>query len=86
MSELGGYKKGDEHICVTHIPERKKPVLMIGNEFVMTKMATFDSEETAEIFYDMLGRWLGVKELEHDRYINKNTDDRSAKRGLINGL
>ena len=66
MSELGGYKKGDEAIYITHIPWQKKPVLMIGNDIVMTKMATFDSEETAKIFYEMLGEWLSAKEQEHE--------------------
>lgn len=57
---MNGYAMGNEHIYITHLPDLKKPVLAIGNGGVIRKIASFDSEECAECFSLMLGRWLGV--------------------------
>ena len=56
---MGGYKRGNEAIYITHLPDRKRPCLAIGNGCVIHKIATFDTEEEAEAFYQMLGAWLG---------------------------
>ena len=68
MSNLGGFRRGDTVIYFTHFPNLKKPVLAIGNGCVVSKIASFDSEEAAEGFYAMLCDWLGVKmEDQNDR-------------------
>lgn len=59
---MNGYRKGDEVIYITHIQGYKKPVLAIGNGCVIHKIASFDSEEDAEYFCKLLGRWLGLVE------------------------
>ena len=56
---MNGYQRGDEHIYVTHFPGLKKPVLAVGNKYVMQKIASFDSEECAEGFNKMLNKWFG---------------------------
>lgn len=65
MADLHGFRRSeegrDEVIYITHIPERKKPVLMVGNGCCVQKIATFDSEEYAEGFCKMLEKWLGIK-------------------------
>ena len=54
------YAMGNERIYITHLPNLKKPVLAVGNGKCIQKIASFDSEEYAEGFSLMLGRWLGV--------------------------
>lgn len=66
MSNLGGLRRGDTVIYITHFPNLKKPVIAIGNGCVISKIASFDSEEAAEVFYAMLCDWLGVKEVDGD--------------------
>lgn len=60
MSELHGFRRGDETIHITHLPKYKKPVLLIGNGLCYQKIASFDSEEYAEGFCKMLEKWLGL--------------------------
>lgn len=60
MSELHGFRRGDEIIHITHLPAHKKPVLLIGNGYAYKKIASFDSEEYAEGFCKMLEKWLGT--------------------------
>ena len=57
---MNGWNWKNEHIQVTHIPKNKKPVLLIGNEYLLWKIASFDSEEDADDFCRMLNRWLGL--------------------------
>lgn len=64
MSNLGGIGRGNEHIYITHVPGRKKPVLCIGNEYVIQPIASFSSEEYAEGFYKLLLKWFGLGESE----------------------
>lgn len=66
MGDLGGLRKGDKVIFITHFPGLKKPVLAIGNKYVMQKIASFDSEEAAEGFLAILCEWLGAKREEMD--------------------
>ena len=60
MSELHGFRRGDEAIHITHLPKYKKPALLIGNGLCYQKIASFDSEEYAEGFCKMLEKWLEV--------------------------
>lgn len=64
MSKLGGIRRGDEYIYVTHLPTHKKPVLCLGNGCVIQKIASFDSEEYAEGFYGLLLKWFGLEDEE----------------------
>ena len=59
---MNSFSRGDEYIYVTHLPGLKKPVLAIGNGYVIQKIASFDSEECAEGFCKMLKKWLGLGE------------------------
>lgn len=58
MSELHGFRCGEETIHITHLPNYKKPVLLIGTKFCSRKIASFDSEEAADSFCKMLEKWL----------------------------
>lgn len=64
MSELHGFRHGEETIHITHLQNHKKPVLLIGNRYCLQKIASFDNEECAEEFCEMLDKWLQV-ESEH---------------------
>ena len=59
---MNGFRRGNETIHITHLPNYKKPVLLIGNGYCSQKIASFDSEEYAEGFCEMLSKWLGVEE------------------------
>ena len=61
MSELHGFRRGEETIHITHLPNYKKPVLLGGNGYCLQKIASFDSEEAAENFCNMLEKWLMVE-------------------------
>lgn len=60
MSELHGFRLGEETIHITHLPRHKKPVLLIGNGYCSQKIASFDSEECAKGFCKLLDKWLGI--------------------------
>ncbi len=62
MSELHGFRKGDEIIHITHLKGYKKPILMMGNGYSVWKVGSFDSEDSARMFQEMLARWLEVEE------------------------
>ena len=61
---MNGIRRGDEVIYITHLQGYKKPVLMIGNRNVIQKIASFDSEDFAEAFSEMLNRWFGIEKEE----------------------
>lgn len=58
---MNSYVRGTEYIYITYLLDLKKPVLAIGNGNVIQKIATFDNEEYAESFGEMLGKWFGCK-------------------------
>lgn len=60
MSELHGFKRGEEIIHITHLPNHKKPVLLVGNGLCSQKIASFDSEECAKGFCKMLEKWFEI--------------------------
>ena len=62
MSELHGYRRGEETIHITHLPYYKKPVLLIGNGYCSQKIASFDNEECAKFFCETLDKWLMVED------------------------
>ena len=61
MSDLHGFRRGDEAIHITNLRGYKRPVLIIGNKNVMRKIASFGSEEYAEVFVKMLEKWFGME-------------------------
>lgn len=71
MSKLHGFRRGEEIIHITHLPNHKKPVLLVGNGNCAQKIATFDSEEYAEGFCDMLSKWLGAVDMSLFENANK---------------
>ena len=58
MNELHGFKRGEERIHITHLSTHKKPVLLVGNSLRLQKIASFDSEECAKWFCEMLDEWF----------------------------
>ena len=64
MSDLHGFRRGEETIHITHLQNHKKPVLLIGNGYCSQKIASFDSEECAKGFCEMLDKWLGTESEE----------------------
>ena len=61
---MNGIRKGNEVIYITHLPNHKRPVLAIGNGYAIQKIATFDNEEVAEGFCQMLNTWLGLEDTD----------------------
>ena len=61
MSDLHSFRREEETIHITHLPNHKKPVLLIGNGYCSQKIASFDSEECAKGFCEMLDKWLGIE-------------------------
>lgn len=45
-----GVRRGSVGLVVSHLPDRKKPVLLATNKNCACVIATFKSEEDAEIF------------------------------------
>lgn len=66
MSELYGFRRGEEIIHITHLPNYKKPVLLVGNSLCSRKIASFDSEECAKWFCEMLDKWLQAESEEEE--------------------
>lgn len=61
---MNSFSRGDEYIYITHLPNYKKPVLAIGTKCVIDKIGSFDSEEDAERFYQILKTWFNLDEKE----------------------
>ena len=55
---MNSFKRENEVIYITHWPNKKKPVLAIGNGCVIQRVGMFDSEESAEKMCEILNRWL----------------------------
>lgn len=52
------YWKGDECISITNDPYHKRKGLYVGNRFVIHRIATFNTNEDAEEFDNMLGEFF----------------------------
>ena len=66
MNDLHGFRRGNETIHITHLPDLKKPVLLVGNGYCVQKIASFDSEESAKSFCKLLEKWLMTKLAESE--------------------
>jgi len=58
---MNNIRRGDEIIYITHFPDLKKPVLAIGESNWIKIVASFKSEDDAEVFSKWLNRWLGIE-------------------------
>ena len=57
-------RKGDvEIVAESWAPMRKKPVLAIRHGAQSVKFASFNNEESAEQFMDLLAKFVGAKEV-----------------------
>lgn len=56
--------KGDKGFGVMGMPYRKKPCLAIKEGNTYTKVASFNNEESAEIFMDFVADFFNVKRQE----------------------
>ena len=56
---LGGYRKGELVIGVTHIPNRKRPALYVQKGYIIYPYAYFKDENEANRFMYELGELLG---------------------------
>ena len=57
------YVKGDLAIGVMNlIPMRKKPCLVVREGNTITKVASFNSKETADWFMERFGKFIGCEE------------------------
>ena len=63
-NEMHGFRKGDVQIYITHLPDFKKPVLLLGKGNEVRKIASFNSEKDAKAFCHTLDDWLEIKENE----------------------
>lgn len=54
-------KKGIK-IVITHLPSRKKPCLAVQIDNCLYKVASFNSEETADWFIEIVEEMFGRKE------------------------
>lgn len=52
--------KGDKKFGMTHFPYRKKPCLYIQEKNVLTKVASFNNPESAELFMDFVADFFNV--------------------------
>lgn len=59
MNGIQGYERNGIGIVVMHMrPQRKKPVLAVKIDNGFTKVASFNSEETADWFLEILEEFI----------------------------
>lgn len=59
---MATYRKGGDKISISYLPGKKKKCLLIGEGYILTKVASFDDDEAADMFEKMLEYFLGIKE------------------------
>ena len=60
-------KKGIK-IAITHLPSRKKPCLAVQIGNCITKVASFNSEETSDWFIEILEEMFGERREDGEIY------------------
>jgi len=55
------YKKGDKVIGVGNLPNSKRKSLYVGNDYCITKVASFSNDETADTFESYLNYFLELE-------------------------
>lgn len=68
MNLYGGLKRGDIVIGVTHIPDRKRPCLYIGSEYVIRPLAYFKNEADAKYFWETFQQFEGITTITEGDY------------------
>lgn len=61
MNGMVSIEKNGIKICITNIPGRKKPCLAVQIDNCFYKVASFNSEETADWFIEILEEMFGGK-------------------------
>lgn len=61
---MTGIVKGDKGFVSMHMPARKKPCLAVKEGNVFTKVASFNNEESAELFMNFVAEMFFIKEEE----------------------
>ena len=64
-------------IGITYLPNRKKPCLVIGDNYSITKFATFNNELAARAFMDLFADFLGIQRIDW-------SNDENVPWGLLN--
>lgn len=54
MQGMTTLEKNGIKICITHLPDRKKPCLAVQIDNCIYKVASFDSETTADWFIEIM--------------------------------
>lgn len=54
MKGMVSCEKNGVKICITHLPDRKKPCLAVQIDSCFYKVASFDNETSADWFIDIL--------------------------------
>ena len=62
MTGMYSIGKADERILITHFPNRKKPCLAVQIGNCIYKVASFNSEETADWFIEIIEEMFGEVE------------------------
>lgn len=65
MTETVSVEKNGIKICITHMHQRKKPCLAVQIDNCLYKVASFNDEETAEWFTEIL----------EEMFINRRFED-----------
>ena len=55
------YKKGDKVIGIGDLPNSKRKSLYVGNDYCITKVASFSNDEAADEFERYLSYFLGLE-------------------------
>lgn len=58
MKLYGGIKMGDDVIGITHLSDRKRPVLYYQKGNVFYPLAYFTKDEFADMFWEQLQRFI----------------------------
>ena len=55
------YKKGDKVIGIGDLPNSKRKSLYVGNDYCITKVASFSNDEASDTFESYLCYFLGLE-------------------------
>ena len=61
---MSGINRGHETIYIQHMGGYNKPVLLFAEGNVIRKLASFDNDESAEIFNRLLCEWFGIEVID----------------------
>lgn len=76
-----GFAKGDIAIGVEYMPYRQKPCLVIKEGNAITKYASFNNEESAREFMDLMAYIVGFEKFD---WVNDDEIPEKLRRTTIN--